>query len=224
MSSLPSGAQPAPHGMLFVASDVAPADEAEFNQWYDQEHVEERARIAGFLSAARYRACADGPRRYLGLYRTRDLAVFRSQAYQQAFAQQTPWSVRNLDRMQNPMRRVCAVQAVTGLGTGSQLAIVPLSSDAPAGDWSAPARAAGQQLQQMPGFVQSYLLQPDTALSTPLPRESTEGRQLFPMLVLESSRNQADLVQQAAALLHTDPSHAWLYALGWKLHSADLAG
>ncbi|MGT2490589.1 hypothetical protein ACU4GD_08835 [Cupriavidus basilensis] len=40
----------APQGMLFVASNVDAADEADFNQWYDREHVEERARIEGFIS------------------------------------------------------------------------------------------------------------------------------------------------------------------------------
>lgn len=64
-----------PHqGMLFVASDVDPQDEADFNRWYDQEHVEERARIEGFLSAARYQAVAGGPK-YLGLYRCMSVSV-----------------------------------------------------------------------------------------------------------------------------------------------------
>lgn len=43
-----------PNGMLFVATDVAAQDEADFNQWYDREHVEERVRVPGFLSGTRY--------------------------------------------------------------------------------------------------------------------------------------------------------------------------
>ena len=97
-----------PNGMLFVASDIDPADEADFNAWYDHEHVEERARIAGFISGARYRSLAGG-KRYLGLYRTRSLEVFTSPAYKAAFARQTPWSVANLDRMLAPSRRVALV-------------------------------------------------------------------------------------------------------------------
>lgn len=37
-----------PHGMLFVATNVAAENEADFNQWYDHEHVAERVAIDGF--------------------------------------------------------------------------------------------------------------------------------------------------------------------------------
>lgn len=43
------------NGMLFVATDVATQDDADFNRWYDREHVEERVRVPGFLSGTRYR-------------------------------------------------------------------------------------------------------------------------------------------------------------------------
>jgi len=224
--SSPAAESPAINGMLFVASDVDPKHEADFNAWYDREHVEERARIPGFLSGARYAAqpgSAPGARKYLGLYRTQSLQVFTSAAYQAAFGQQTSWSVTNLDRMQDPMRRVCAVRAVTGCGSGSQIAVLPLAETDDADALSAHALEAGQQLQAIAGFVQSYLLVPDAPLSSPLPRESTQGRVLFPMLVIESSTNQAELLQQAAQLLAADASRAWLYALGWKLHAAELA-
>lgn len=73
-----------PNGMLFVATDVAAQDEADFNQWYDREHVEERVRVPGFLSGTRYQAL-QGVRKYLGLYKTASLASFTSQAYRNAF-------------------------------------------------------------------------------------------------------------------------------------------
>ena len=37
------------NGMLFVATDVATQDDADFNRWYDREHVEERVRVPGFI-------------------------------------------------------------------------------------------------------------------------------------------------------------------------------
>jgi hypothetical protein len=224
--SFSAAESPAVNGMLFVASGVAPEDEADFNAWYDREHVEERARIPGFLSGARYAAqpgSAPGARKYLGLYRTQSLQAFTSAAYKAAFSRQTPWSVTNLDRMQDPMRRVCAVRAVTGCGSGSQIAVLPLAETGNADALSTRTLEAGRQLQAIPGFVQSYLLVPDASLSSPLPRESTQGRVLFPMLVIESSTNQATLLKQAAQWLDADASHAWLYGLGWKLHAAELA-
>ena len=41
-------------GMLLTSMDVDAADEAEFNRWYDREHLEERVAIDGFLEARRY--------------------------------------------------------------------------------------------------------------------------------------------------------------------------
>jgi len=212
------------HGMLFVAANVAAADEADFNQWYDREHVEERVRIDDFLSGARYFSLQGG-RQYLGLYRTQSLGAFTSDAYRAAFTRQTPWSVTNLGRMQDPMRRVCAVEAVTGFGSGSHLSVMALP---PANDRNglvAGALEAGAQLAELPGFVQSYLLVPDPVLSTPLPTERTEGRVLQPLMVVETSHADAhrEALARAATLLQADAGAAAHYALGWKLTRADLA-
>lgn len=211
--------------MLFVASDVEPADEVDFNRWYDQEHVEERVRIPGFLSGARYFSL-EGGRKYLGLYRTESLAVFGSPGYRAAFEKQTPWSVANLERMRQPVRRVCAVGAVTGFGSGSHVVVLPLAAAADAGALVQGAERIGQQLRkEQAGFVQSYLLVPDAALSTPLPRESTEGRVLQPLLVIETSSEAAARAARAAAAsaLDADPATGWLLSLGWKLGAGELA-
>jgi len=222
MSTHPASSLP-PNGLLFVASDVDAADEADFNHWYDREHVEERVRIPGFLSGARYLS-RDGGRKYLGLYRTESLAAFTSPDYRKAFGHQTPWSVANLDRMRNPIRRVCAVQAVTGFGTGSRLVVLPLPG-ADGGEASiARARRVGAELAEQDGFVQSYLLVPDAALSTPLPRESTENRQLCPIFVVEAGTAPAAqaLRARASSAFEADPAGAWLLELGWKLTATDL--
>ncbi|XAH25125.1 hypothetical protein AAFF27_08015 [Xylophilus sp. GW821-FHT01B05] len=212
------------HGMLFVAADVDAADDADYNQWYDREHVEERVRVPGFLSGARYQSLQGG-RKYLGLYRTAALDVFTSPAYRAAFGQQTPWSVTNLDRMRQPVRRVCAVEAVVGFGSGSRVVVLPLPLADDRAALVAQAHDAGRQLAALPGFVQSYLLVPDVALSTPLPKEQTEGRVLQPMLVVETSHDAGSdaALASAADLLQADAAAAWRYALGWKLAAADLA-
>ncbi|PJM90671.1 DUF4286 family protein [Achromobacter ruhlandii] len=213
----------APHGMLFVACDVDPAFETDFNRWYDREHVEERVRIPGFLSGARYFSRSGG-RKYLGLYRTESLGAFTTADYRAAFERQTPWSVANLDRMRHPMRRVCAVQAVTGFGSGSHIAVLPLVFGGDAGALAARAADTGAALAQVDGFVQSYLLAPDAALSGPLPRESTENRRLDPLFVIEASSPGAAqaLAEQAAGAFGIRASDAWQLELGWKLAAADL--
>lgn len=227
MTSTATASEPSAteNGLLFVACDVDPAaDEADFNRWYDREHVEERVRIPGFLSGARYFSL-EGGRRYLGLYRTASLEVFRSAGYRAAFERQTPWSIANLDRMRDPIRRVCAVRAVTGFGSGSHIAVLPLEVATDAAALAERAAEAGRRLAGQPGFVQSFLLQPDVALSTPLPRERSEGRVLQPMLVIETSGADAARAARAtaAAALDADPASGWLLALGWKLHAGELA-
>jgi hypothetical protein len=39
--------------MLITSMDVDPADEEDFNLWYDREHLAERVRIECFLQARR---------------------------------------------------------------------------------------------------------------------------------------------------------------------------
>ena len=49
-------------GMLLTSMNIDAADEAEFNRWYDREHLEERVAIGGFLEARRYVAHDGNPK------------------------------------------------------------------------------------------------------------------------------------------------------------------
>ena len=75
-------------GMLLTSMDIDPSDEAEFNRWYDREHLGERVAIPGFLEARRYVA-HDGQPKYLSLYSTETFEVLDSPAYRTALASQT---------------------------------------------------------------------------------------------------------------------------------------
>ncbi|MGH7061185.1 MAG: hypothetical protein ACREFH_12415, partial [Stellaceae bacterium] len=55
-------------GLLLNAMSVAPEHEAEFNEWYDTEHVPALAAVPGTLCARRYRAHNPGGQRYVALY------------------------------------------------------------------------------------------------------------------------------------------------------------
>lgn len=46
-------------GLLYVYSDPGPVPEADFNDWYDNEHIPARLRVPGIRAVSRYRA-ADG--------------------------------------------------------------------------------------------------------------------------------------------------------------------
>lgn len=213
-----------PDGMLLVASDVAPDHDADFNDWYDREHVEERARVPGFISAARYESIVGG-RRYLGLYRTESLATFMAPAYKAAFGQQTAWSITNLDRMVKPMRRVCTVAANVGQGSGSWLSILALQTPLDQASTAEQAADLGACLASRPGFVRSFLLAPSLALSSPLPKEATAERRMLPILVIETSSFDANQAAYAEAKksLSCEAEDSGRYMLKWKLFSHELA-
>ncbi|KWA06837.1 DUF4286 family protein [Burkholderia territorii] len=115
-----------PHGQLCVWTDIDPAHEADFNAWYDREHMQERVAIPGFTHARRFRATDGGPRKYLALYVTHTLDVFRGDAYRRAFTQQTAWSLANFERMTGTQRRVGELTIEAGDGEGTHLALFVL--------------------------------------------------------------------------------------------------
>ena len=91
-------------GMLCTLMDIDPIDEAEFNRWYDKEHMEERASIPGFLNCRRYVALEGRPK-YLNLYDTESLEALNAPIYQKALQNQTDWSKRMLARFKNFHRK-----------------------------------------------------------------------------------------------------------------------
>jgi hypothetical protein len=120
-------------GMLLTSMDVDAADEAEFNRWYDREHLEERVAIEGFIEARRYVAHAASPK-YLSLYSTRTFDVLDSTAYRAALANQTAWSKQNIARFRNMIRAVARITVSRGPAAARRWAWF---ASAP---WPAPAR------------------------------------------------------------------------------------
>ena len=112
-------------GMLLTSMDIDAVDEAEFNRWYDREHLEERVAIDGFLEARRYVAQDSNPK-YLSLYSTETFEVLDSPAYRTALANQTAWSKANIARFQNMIRAVARITVSQGTGRCAALGIIRL--------------------------------------------------------------------------------------------------
>ncbi|MBD8215714.1 DUF4286 family protein [Erwinia persicina] len=205
-----------PQGMLFVATNVASEDDADFNCWYDNEHVAERVAISGFISGTRYRARQAG-RRYLGLYKTHSLDDFTRDDYYSAFTRQTAWSVTNLQRMIDPLRRVCRIDARTGAGSGAHLAVLTCAQPVTADD----VMQVGEALSALPGFVTCARLSPDEVLSTPLPKEARLPGRLQQMVLIEASSEAAvdALARRASTALQ---GTAEFYTLSWQLTSQEM--
>jgi hypothetical protein len=78
-------------GLLLNAMNVAPEAEADFNAWYDEEHIPALASVPGTLAARRYKA-EEGTHRYVAIYHLESPDVTRTAAW--AKAVDTPWSAR----------------------------------------------------------------------------------------------------------------------------------
>ena len=80
-------------GLLLLYVDI-PADmEDEFNRWYNEEHLQERLSVPGFLNAARYVALSGSPK-YLACYELESPAVLQSEFYLKQRDNPTEWSRR----------------------------------------------------------------------------------------------------------------------------------
>jgi len=212
-----------PHGMLFVASDIKVEDEADFNAWYDREHIEERVRMDGVISAARYCAVSGRPK-YLGLYWAETIFAFDSPAYAHAFQNQTDWSRKTLPKMVAPTRRIGEVGASVGQGSGAYVATLPLDVLEDHQALTDRCAEVGARLSEDLGFVHSYLLSPIDELSRSLPQEDLSTRRMYPIFIIESSSamsNEAAL-EFAAKALDSRISEAARYSLTWKLSATEL--
>jgi hypothetical protein len=90
-------------GLLAVWMDIPAPIEADFNRWYDEEHLPERASIPGFLHARRY-VSLHGTPKYVALYDTVDAHVLQSDPYLKVLSNSTPWTQRVRPHFQNFVR------------------------------------------------------------------------------------------------------------------------
>ncbi|MEJ0067795.1 MAG: hypothetical protein WDO24_02585 [Pseudomonadota bacterium] len=82
------------YGLLLAMMEPPAALEAEFNAWYDNEHLPERAAVDGFLTARRY-VCIEGWPRYLALYDLDRVEALHAPSYLAVGgARQSAWSQR----------------------------------------------------------------------------------------------------------------------------------
>ena len=154
-------------GMLLTSMNIDAIHEAEFNRWYDREHLEERVAMPGFLEARRYVAHQGNPK-YLSLYSTETMEVLDSPFYRTALANQTAWSKANIANFKDMIRGVSRITISRGTGRGSALGIIRLRP--PAGGHDKLRTALRDQLDpaKLDGIISIHLLENDPALSKPI--------------------------------------------------------
>jgi hypothetical protein len=91
-------------GLLVNAMNVDPAHEAEFDEWYDHEHIPALAKVPGTVCARRYKDLT-GSHRYLALYHLESADVPTTDAWKKAAG--TPWTERLRPHFRNHLRILC---------------------------------------------------------------------------------------------------------------------
>ncbi|VVD69280.1 sugar ABC transporter [Pandoraea eparura] len=212
----------APRAQLCIWTNIDPAFEADFNRWYDREHMQERVAIPGFQFARRFKALHDCARPYLALYCTRDAGVFTSEPYAQAFQHQTEWSLRNFARMQGTQRRVGTLDIEAGEGQGGMLAMFVLSEAVVA---QAHARLGAQlaELAQGDGIVRATLQVTVPTLSVSLTAKDAPLPPADAVVLIEGTDPDAvhTAAQTLAAAYGVPAGEVTRFAMLWRLGAND---
>ncbi|MGJ7544773.1 hypothetical protein [Variovorax sp. LT1R16] len=157
------------NGILMSSMEVLPEEEADFNEWFDREHLAERVAIPGFLEARRY-VSLGAPTRYLQIYNSIEFAVLDSAPYRAALANQTEWSNHHISRFIAPTRVVGRLVRSAGVARGVAVALVrlrPLDDSA-----MMPALASMLNLVDQLGVASIHFVEADAGLSRPVTADS----------------------------------------------------
>jgi hypothetical protein len=216
-------------GMLLTSMDIDPSEEANFNRWYDYEHLEERVAIDGFLEARRYVAHAANPK-YLCLYSTKSIDVLDSAAYRKRLDNPTDWSKKTMAQFKNMIRAVARITLSRGTGRGAVLGIARFRPHEGAGD------ALRAQLKERldpgtEGIISMHLLESDAKLSGPtadIPAGGNAGYGDWFVLIDGTNVNAVTTMLAARFTGTSAPGDCELitsgiYNLVWDLARSDIA-
>jgi hypothetical protein len=216
-------------GMLLTSMDIDASDEAEFNRWYDREHLEERVAIEGFLEARRYIAHQASPK-YLCLYSTRTIDVLDSPAYKTRLANPTEWSKKTMARFKNMIRAVARITVSRGQGRGAALGIVRIRPPAGEEDRLRAAFLEALDPERLDGVISMHLIESDRALSGPtteIPSAASAGAGDW-FALIDATDVHSALAATTARLVDHAPFRSAVistgtYGLMWDLARSDIA-
>jgi hypothetical protein len=195
-----------PEGLLFVEVDCSPELESELHAWYNLEHVPERLKIPGFMSARRY-AALEGSPRWLAVYELASAAVLESPEYRRWLGGplQSPWTTRMIavTRVQRGVFRLAERREATAEPPKSQglLAVRYAAS---------PEERAGLNRWHDQEFAKELLALP--GVTSVARYEATEGEEGLSLYELEQP-----WLPQAEAF-------ARLWSSGWERRRGTLSG
>ncbi|MCZ7643188.1 MAG: hypothetical protein M5U33_11475 [Pseudorhodoplanes sp.] len=101
-------------GILAIWNDCAPSREADFEHWFQSEHLAERLAVPGFRRGRRHEAVSGAPK-YFVFYLTDSPDVLTSPAYLERVNNPTPLTVEMMSGVfRNMNRTVCHLAARRG--------------------------------------------------------------------------------------------------------------
>lgn len=111
--------------VVSIWNDIDPEIEAEYEAWYQRDHLRDRVGIPGFRSCRRYvRVRGDG-RQYFTFSDLDSIEVTTSPAYVTQLANATAWTRRIMPHFRRLIRIAANVTVDRGDGTGGFAATVP---------------------------------------------------------------------------------------------------
>lgn len=110
-------------GILAIFNNAAPGREAEFEHWFQTEHLAERIAVPGFLLGRRYEALS-GPLRYFNYYLTQSPDVLKSHAYLTRLDNPTPMTRLVMSEIFKDMNRTVCHRTVQLGGMRGAAAVV----------------------------------------------------------------------------------------------------
>jgi hypothetical protein len=115
-------------GMLITFTEVDPADELDFNEWYNREHIDERVGLPGFRRARRYVAIEGDPK-YFATYECTEIGDLADPGYLKLLANQSPWSQRIMKRFTKFQRLTLRIRVDAAHGVGGAVTCVRFAPD-----------------------------------------------------------------------------------------------
>jgi hypothetical protein len=101
-------------GVLAVWNNRAKEDEANYENWYQNEHLPERLGVPGFIRGRRYQAVV-GDLEFFTWYEVASPAVLRSEPYRKCLANPTPWTQQIMSgTFVDANRTVCRREVLSG--------------------------------------------------------------------------------------------------------------
>ena len=138
-------------GLLLNAMNIAPEFEAEFNEWYDKEHIPALGAVPGVLCARRFRGTS-GNRKYVALYHLAAPEVQESAEWKTA--RQSDWTSRLQPHFRDHLRLVCRRYACRIALVPDEIVLCPPRGGNRSGRWWPAGRLvvfAGKSAPAQPG-------------------------------------------------------------------------